>query len=87
LAVRKAGLVKFIYFLAVRKSGLVKIYIFFDRSESWTCKKLYFLAVRKAGLVKIPKNFKIFPKFFQNFKNGAGPKNSLVHPELWVCHF
>ena len=40
-----------------------------------------FLPSPKAGLVKIPKNFKIFPKFFQNFKNGAGPKNSLVHPK------
>ena len=31
--------------------------------------------------------FEKFPKFFQNFKNGAGPKNRLVHPELWVGHF
>ena len=31
--------------------------------------------------------FEKFPKFFQNFKNGAGPKNRLVHPELWVVHF
>ena len=31
--------------------------------------------------------FQKFPKFFQNFKNGAGPKNRLVHPELWVVHF
>ena len=31
--------------------------------------------------------FEKFPKFFQNLKNGAGPKNRLVHPELWVGHF
>ena len=31
--------------------------------------------------------FEKFPKFFQNLKNGAGPKNRLVHPELWVDHF
>ena len=31
--------------------------------------------------------FQNFTKVFQNFKNGAGPKNRLVHAELWVGHF
>ena len=55
----------------------------FAKSEFWNLENNNF----EISKFKIPKNFKIFPKFFQNFKNGAGPKNSLVHLELWVCHF
>ena len=65
--------------------GQVRIQNFkiFAKSEFWNLENNNF----EISKFKIPKNFKIFPKFFQNFKNGAGPKNSLVHPELWVCHF
>ena len=27
------------------------------------------------------------PQVFFKIQNWAGSKNSLVHPELWVCHF
>ena len=32
-------------------------------------------------------NLNIFLSFFRTIKNGAGQKNSLVHPEWGVCHF